>query len=97
LTKALVMHNLLGMATQVNIGEAKTHLSSLLERAAAGEEVIIAHANVPVARLVPITPAARRRTPGRLQGQIVISDDFGDPVPDLETLFHDGPIEPRPK
>lgn len=85
------------MATQVNIGEAKTHLSSLLERAAAGEEVIIANANVPVARLVPIARASGRRTPGRLLGQVVMSDDFGDPMPDLEAAFYDGAIEPRPK
>lgn len=84
------------MATQVNIGEAKTHLSSLLERVAAGEEVIIANANVPVARLVPIARASGLRTPGRLLGQIVMSDDFDDPLPDLEAAFYDGPIEPQP-
>ena len=86
-----------GMATQVNIGEAKTHLSSLLERAAAGEEVVIANANVPVARLVPIARATGRRTAGRLLGQVVMSDDFDDPMQDLEAALYEGPIEPQPK
>ena len=53
------------MSTQVNIHEAKTHFSRLVERAAAGEEIVIAKAGQPRARLVPLVDAApRRRKPG---------------------------------
>lgn len=82
------------MATTVNIGEAKTHLSRLLERVAAGEEIVIAKANQPVARLVPIRASGQPRVPGRLRGQITIADDFGAADPDLERDFYEGPIEP---
>jgi len=84
------------MATTVNIGEAKTHLSRLLERVAAGEEIVIAKANRPIARLVPLPTARTDRNLGRLAGQITISDDFDAPDPELESLFNDGPIEPEP-
>lgn len=60
----------------VNIHEAKTHLSRLLERVAAGEEVIIGKAGRPVAKLVPYTESRARRTPGRWRGQIRIAPDF---------------------
>lgn len=66
------------MSTQVNIGEAKTHLSRLLERVAAGEEIVIAKANRPVARLVAIHSASERRVPGRLAGRIVLAEDFDE-------------------
>ena len=69
------------MAT-VNIHEAKTHLSRLLERAAAGEEIIIARANRPIARLVPLSPPVARRTPGTGAKEIWIADDFNAPLPD---------------
>ena len=62
-----------------NVHEAKTHLSELLERVERGEEIVIARAGVPVARLVPIaTRSARRRVPGALRGQGFIADDFDD-------------------
>ncbi len=64
------------MATMVNVHDAKTHLSRLLDRAAAGEEIIVARAGRPVARLVALAPAARPRVPGRLRGKITIADDF---------------------
>ena len=66
----------------INVHAAKTQLSRLLEAAAAGEEVIIAKAGKPVARLVPIdaTPAPRRL--GILDGKIHVPDDFDDPLPD---------------
>ena len=83
------------MATnQINIGEAKTHLSRLLERVAAGEEIVITKANRPIARLVPIRVTDGPRTPGRLTGQITVSDDFDAPLPELERDFHDAPIAP---
>jgi len=65
----------------INIHEAKTHLSRLLARAHAGEEVIIAKAGKPYAKLVPVAPATQR-TPGIAKGQV--TDDFFDPLPDEE-------------
>lgn len=65
----------------VNVHEAKTHLSRLLQRVEAGEEIMIARDGTPVARLVPLS-AKLPRVPGRLKGQIVIADDFDDPLPD---------------
>ena len=64
-----------------NVHEAKTHLSKLLERVAAGDEVVIAKAGVPVARLVPAPPALRERPLGTEQGRIFIADDFDAPLP----------------
>ncbi len=62
----------------VNIHDAKTHLSRLVERAAAGEEIVIAKAGRPMAVLVPYGPRATPRRPGALRGQIRIADDFDD-------------------
>ena len=72
----------------VNIHEAKTHLSRLLERAAAGEEIIIAKNGKPVARLTPVGHGGSRRTLGSMRGQIQIADDFDAPLPPeiLETF-----------
>ena len=70
------------MTTMFNIYDAKAHLSRLVERAAAGEEIIIAKAGRPRAKLVPLTPKAKQRKPGSLKGRIFISDDFDDPLPD---------------
>ena len=67
---------------QVNIHEAKTHLSRLLAEAAAGEDVVIAKAGTPVARLVPIEHKKERRKLGALKGKIWISPDFDAPLPD---------------
>lgn len=66
----------------INIHEAKTHLSRLVEDAAAGEEVIIAKAGKPVARLVALAKPAERRKLGVLAGKIVVPDDFDAPLPD---------------
>jgi prevent-host-death family protein len=80
----------------VNIHQAKTHLSRLVERAERGEEIIIARSGRPVARLVPLAQAAERRVFGQMRGQITVSDDFDDPLPDdLLAAFYDGPIEPE--
>jgi prevent-host-death family protein len=66
----------------VNIHAAKTHFSALVEEAAAGEEIIIAKAGKPVARLVPLEKKNdRSRTFGMLKGKIRISDDFDGPLP----------------
>lgn len=60
----------------VNIHEAKTHLSRLVERVEAGEEIVIARAGRPVARLVPYQARTKPRTPGIWKGQIWIAPDF---------------------
>jgi prevent-host-death family protein len=74
---------------EVNIHEAKTHLSRLLERVAMGEEVIIAKAGEPVAKLVPITPSPRKFKLGSAKGEFVVPDDFNDPLPkEIEDLFY---------
>lgn len=73
---------------EVNIHEAKTHLSRLLERVAMGEEVIIAKAGTPVAKLVPIKQTNRGFKFGSAKGKMVIADDFNDPLPkEIEDLF----------
>ena len=70
------------MSVTVNVHEAKTHLSRLLERAHAGEEIILAKAGKPYARLVPLHSEKPRRQPGRLKG--VITDAFFEPLPEAE-------------
>lgn len=71
------------MSDSVNLYEAKTHLSSLVERAAEGEEIVISKAGRPLARLVPLKPktARRRRRPGMWKGKVRISKDFDAPLP----------------
>lgn len=64
----------------VNIHEAKTHFSRLIEEALAGEEIIIARGNQPVVRLVVVESARPRRTLGWAKGQIRIADDFDAPL-----------------
>jgi prevent-host-death family protein len=66
------------MAAQVNVHEAKTHLSKLLERVEAGEEIIVARAGRPVARLVPHRHTGGRRQPGSAAGLIEILPGFDD-------------------
>ncbi len=67
----------------VNIHEAKTHLSRLVDEVATRHEsVIIAKAGKPVARLVPILPEKPPRVYGFLKGQIQVADDFDAPLPD---------------
>lgn len=81
------------MAT-VNVHEAKTHLSKLLDRAAAGEQIVIARAGKPVAMLGPITSPVRE--PGLLKGRVRLGDDFDDPLSAEELeQFYACPIEPR--
>jgi prevent-host-death family protein len=66
----------------VNIHAAKTQLSRLVEEAAAGQEIIIARAGRPVARLVPLASPARQKQLGLLRGKIRVSADFNAPLPD---------------
>jgi len=66
-----------------NVHKAKTHLSALIDLALRGEEVVISRANRPVARLVALAPAARRRTPGLGAATgFWMSPDFDDPLPE---------------
>jgi prevent-host-death family protein len=80
------------VSTTVNIHEAKTHLSRLLERVQAGEEITIAKAGRPIARLTAIHERPKRRTPGN--DRIVIHPDFDDPIPefDPEYMHPDDPM-----
>ena len=66
----------------LNLYEAKTKLSELVERAAAGEEIIIAKAGKPMAKLVPIQRRTEPRKLGLLEGQVWMADNFDDPLPD---------------
>lgn len=72
------------MATIVNVHEAKTHFSKLLEQAHAGQEIILAKAGKPYARLVPLEPAPAQRQPGRLAGRV--GDAFFEPLPEDELV-----------
>lgn len=64
----------------INLYEAKTHLSELVDRAAAGEEITIAKAGKPLARLVPLARTREKRKPGVLKGEIWIAPDFDEPL-----------------
>jgi len=70
------------MSVQVNIHEAKTHLSELLVRVKEGEEIIIAKAGKPIARLVPVGERPARRVPGSAKGKVTIAPDFDAPLPE---------------
>jgi prevent-host-death family protein len=67
---------------KVNIHDAKTRLSSLIERVEAGEEIVIARAGRPVARLTPLASRGKPRKLGALDGRFRIPDDFNAPLPD---------------
>jgi prevent-host-death family protein len=71
--------------TTVNIHEAKTHLSRLVDEVAAGAEIIIAKAGKPMARLAPLAVPIRKKRLGLLKGKIKVPDDFNAPL-DEETL-----------
>jgi len=74
---------------EVNIHEAKTRLSKLLERVAGGEEVIIAKAGKPVAKLVAIPSERPHFKLGSAKGEFVVPDDFNDPLPKaIADLFY---------
>jgi len=80
------------MGKPVNIYEAKAHFSALIDRAEGGEEIVIARAGKPVARLVPLAPHPERK-PGRMRGKIWIAEDFDAPLPpDLLKLFYEGEV-----
>ena len=75
----------------VNIHAAKTQLSRLVEEAAAGEDIIIAKAGRPIAKLTAFTPAPTgRRKLGRLRGKFKVPDDFDAPLPDEIIALFEG-------
>lgn len=74
------------MTTTVNIHEAKTHFSKLLQRVLNGEEVIIANAGKPVAVLSPVVAPVARRVPGNDTGKVIITAAFDQPLPEFDEL-----------
>ena len=70
------------MSTIINIHEAKTHLSRIVDEVAAGAEVIIAKSGKPLARLSPIREPEKKKKLGQLKGKIKVPDDFNAPLPD---------------
>jgi prevent-host-death family protein len=83
------------MATKIiNVHAAKTNLSRLLERAEAGEEIVIGRAGKPVAKLVPYVPERPKRVFGRLKGQIVIHGDFDADNEEIAREFEESVLFP---
>jgi prevent-host-death family protein len=81
---------LVNVSKKVNLYEAKTHLSKLVERAARGEEVVIAKAGEPKARLVPLARPQPPRKPGAWKGRVVMTKDFDAPLPDAVLADFEG-------
>lgn len=79
----------------VNIYEAKTNFSKLVEQAVAGEEVIIGKAGKPVAKVVKYTNVEEvpKRQPGALKGQIWIADDFDDEDEEINAMFYESDLK----
>jgi len=74
----------------VNIHEAKTQLSKLLEQVQAGEDVVIAKAGTPIVRLIPYAPPRRKvAPPGSMEGEGWIADDFDEPIDELFDCLKD--------
>ncbi len=74
-------------ADPVNVYEAKTHLSRLIDRALAGEDVVIARAGRPVVRLVAVSGQRPVRRPGSARGQIWLAEDFDELPADIASAF----------
>jgi len=75
------------MSDAITVTEAKTQLSRLIERAQAGEEIVIRRGPRPVAKLVAYSPEHKPREPGDLRGKIWMSDDFAEPLEELADHF----------
>lgn len=82
----------MGMGDPVNIYDAKTRLSELVERAAGGEEIIIARAGTPIARLVPMP--VKERKPGEWKGKVRMSEDFDELPEEFLREALEEPLEP---
>lgn len=70
------------MTVKINVHEAKTHFSKLLDRVGNGEEIIIAKAGKPVARMVPVAERPTQRVAGSAKGKVIIAPDFDAPLPE---------------
>jgi prevent-host-death family protein len=80
------------MTTQVNVYEAKTRLSQLLDQAVAGDDVVIARNGRPVVRLIPVTAASARRQRGAWKGKAWIAPDFDEtPAELIDSFYADDP------
>jgi prevent-host-death family protein len=77
----------------VNMHEAKTHLSKLVERAESGEEIVISRAGKPAAKLVPIKKLGRRKL-GGWEGKVWMAPDFNDFDKEIERMFEESEIFP---
>jgi len=91
LAKDLVYNRIM----EVNIHEAKTNLSKLLERVLLGEEVVIAKAGTPIAKLVPMDPKPKTRIFGSAKGEFSVPDDFNEPNAEIEKLFYESDLFPE--
>ena len=78
------------MSLIVSLYDAKTKLSSLVDRAAAGEEIVITKNGVPQAKIVPLPTLGGERVPAGALGLTYVSDDFDAPDPAIEALFGGG-------
>jgi len=78
------------MTSIINVHEAKTHFSKLLTRVVNGEEIIIAKAGKPVARLIPWRPETPNRTPGSARGKVWMAPDFDAPLPEAILALFEG-------
>lgn len=76
----------------INIHEAKTNLSKLIEKTLNGEDVVIAKAGKPIVKMVVYKEKVKPRKPGLWKGKVWISDDFNDEDPEINKLFYDGKI-----
>ena len=76
---------------EVNVRQARTHFSRLLQRVAAGEEITITRASKPIAKLIPFSPV-RKRPLGMDKGKVWVAEDFDAPIPEIEALFYDAPF-----
>lgn len=82
----------------INMHEAKTHLSRLVEEAAAGADIVIARGGKPLVRLVPVNATGGPRVLGALAGKVVEHEDTLAPDPDIDAPFYKSAVEPpRPK
>ena len=72
------------MTVTINVHDAKTHFSKLLQRVLNGEEVIIANAGEPVAVLSPLPGQLARRVPGNDAGKVIITPKFDEPLPEFD-------------
>lgn len=79
----------------VNIHDAKSNLSKLIEKTLKGEEVIIAKAGKPVAKLTAFKEKLKPRKMGLLKGKIIIPDDFDDEDEEINKMFYEGELFPK--